>query len=472
MLTKIEDVCTDPQYGYTTKASQYGDLKLLRTTDITSGKINWEKVPYCTKNPDDIEKYKLNDGDIVISRAGSVGFSYLIQKPETAIFASYLIRFKPLINKRYFRYFLNSPFYWNSISEKKLGIAVPNVNANRLKSIIIPLPPINEQNRIVEKIEELFSELDKATEDLQKTKEQLKIYRQSVLKAAFEGKLTEEWRKKNPYKENHIDEMNKAILNFNFYKKGQNVPRSLPTFDIRDLPQLPDNWIWVEAHKICSSVRDGTHDTPKYIEKGIPLITSKNLKNGKLNFNNVKYISNKDHEKIIKRSIVEDDDILFGMIGTVGNPVIVSCKTKFSIKNVGLFKKSYDFLIPKYLKYWLESYKLFRILQEKDFVKGTTQKFISLGYLRLLPIPLASLQEQEQIINEIESRLSVCDKLEESILQSLVKINYLRQSVLKKAFEGKLVSQNPEDEPAEKLLERIKQEKDKFELNKKKRKLR
>jgi len=197
VLTKIEGVCINPQYGYTTKASKYGDLKLLRTTDITSGKIDWEKVPYCTKNPDDIEKYILNDGDIVISRAGSVGFSYLIQNPEKAIFASYLIRFKPLIKKRYFKYFLNSPFYWNSISEKKLGIAVPNVNANKLKSIIIPLPPFNEQNRIVEKIEELFSDLDKATDDLKKTQEQLKIYRQSVLKAAFEGKLTEKWREQN-----------------------------------------------------------------------------------------------------------------------------------------------------------------------------------------------------------------------------------------------------------------------------------
>jgi len=130
ILTKIEDICTNPQYGYTTKASQSGNLRLLRTTDITSGRINWNKVPYCTKNPDDTGKYLLKDEDIVISRAGSVGVSYLIKDPEKAIFASYLIRFKPLINKRYFKFFLDSPFYWNSISEKKLGIAVPNVNAN------------------------------------------------------------------------------------------------------------------------------------------------------------------------------------------------------------------------------------------------------------------------------------------------------------------------------------------------------
>jgi len=153
ILTKIEDICTDPQYGYTTKASNNGNLKLLRTTDITSGKINWDQVPFCTKNPDDINKYLLQDGDIVISRAGSVGVSYLIKKPVKAIFASYLIRFNPLTNRRYFKYYLESPYYWNSISRKTLGIAIPNVNATKLKSINFPLAPLNEQNRIVEKIE-------------------------------------------------------------------------------------------------------------------------------------------------------------------------------------------------------------------------------------------------------------------------------------------------------------------------------
>jgi len=472
ILTKIEDICTNPQYGYTTKASQSGNLRLLRTTDITSGRINWNKVPYCTKNPDDTGKYLLKDEDIVISRAGSVGVSYLIKDPEKAIFASYLIRFKPLINKSYFKYFLDSPFYWNSISEKKLGIAVPNVNANKLKSIILPLSPLEEQNRIVEKIEELFSDLDKATEDLKKTQEQLKIYRQSVLKAAFEGKLTEKWRRNNPYEKNYLEKIHRSIKNFNFIKTGQDVPRRLPPLDFLYLPSLPDNWLWVEAHKICTSVRDGTHDTPKYIENGNPLITSKNLKNGKIDFNNVQFISKKDHKEISKRSFVENDDILFGMIGTIGNPVIVKCKKEFSIKNVGLFKKNYDYIIPKYLRYWLESSKLFKILKEKDFIKGTTQKFISLGNLRILPIPLSSLEEQYEIVNEIESRLSVCDKLEETVKQSLEQIDYLRQSILKKAFEGKLVSQDPNDEPAEKLLERIKQEKEKFESNNKKRKKR
>jgi type I restriction enzyme S subunit len=139
--TTLGEICLNPQYGWTTSAKNDGCLHLLRTTDITSGNIDWDSVPFCKKEPVDKEKYLLIDNDIVISRAGSVGYSHLIKNPKGAVFASYLIRFKPLIDEKYTSYFLKSPSYWNSISEKSLGIAVPNVNATKLKQISIPLPP-------------------------------------------------------------------------------------------------------------------------------------------------------------------------------------------------------------------------------------------------------------------------------------------------------------------------------------------
>lgn len=197
ICTTIGDVCEAPQYGYTTKASSMGDLRLLRTTDITKGEIDWSTVPYCSENPSDAEKYLLEDGDVVISRAGSVGVSYLVTNPKKSVFASYLIRFRPKINKRFFKYFLDSPFYWENITESKLGIAVPNVNASKLKSIPFPLPPVKDQESIVAKIEELFSELDNGIAALKTAREQLKVYRQAILKHAFEGKLTAQWREEN-----------------------------------------------------------------------------------------------------------------------------------------------------------------------------------------------------------------------------------------------------------------------------------
>jgi len=200
-MVKLGEVCTNPQYGYTTSASVDGDLKFVRTTDITSGNINWETVPFCKENPKDYKKYLLEDGDILISRAGSVGYSFLLEKPLKSVFASYLIRFKPIkeiVYIKYFYLFLKSPKYWNEISEKSLGIAVPNVNASKLKEIQIPLPPLATQEKIVAKIESLFADIDTGLEKLKKAQQQLKIYRQAVLKAAFSGKLTpnnnDEWK--------------------------------------------------------------------------------------------------------------------------------------------------------------------------------------------------------------------------------------------------------------------------------------
>jgi type I restriction enzyme S subunit len=164
----IGEVCHNPQYGWTTKASEAGSLRIVRTTDITSGVINWDNVPFCEKEPENKEKYLLKDGDIVISRAGSVGYSLLIKSPQHSVFASYLIRFMPIINENFVAYFLKSPYYWNSISETKIGIAVSNVNATKLKKISVPIPPQSEQHRIVAKIEEFFTKLDAGVDALKR----------------------------------------------------------------------------------------------------------------------------------------------------------------------------------------------------------------------------------------------------------------------------------------------------------------
>lgn len=325
--------------------------------------------------------------------------------------------------------------------------------------------PAPEQRAIVAKIEELFSELDSGIDSLKKARKQLEVYKQAVLKAAFEGKLTKEWRKENNYSIKYLEKIKEDINEFNLNKKGQDIPRRLPTVSFDELPEIPFGWLWVEAHKVCQSVRDGTHDTPKYEKTGIPLVTSKNLKDGDIDLENVSYISISDHREISKRSKVEEKDILFGMIGTIGSPVIVKEDNIFSIKNVGLFKKNEKLIKSRYLYYYLSSWFSKKIMSDKELIRGTTQKFISLGGLRMLPTPLPLIDEQEEIIKEIESRLSVCENIEANIEEVFEKAEALRHSILKKAFEGKLLSkeeleackQEDDWEPAEKLLKRIKE---------------
>ena len=119
---KLGDLCDPSQYGHTAKAGKSGNIHFLRTTDITSGPIDWNSVPFCDVDQGTLEKYLLRDGDVVISRAGSVGFSCMIRQQKPSVFASYLIRFRPNINADYFKYFLLTPTYWNAIGEQSLGI--------------------------------------------------------------------------------------------------------------------------------------------------------------------------------------------------------------------------------------------------------------------------------------------------------------------------------------------------------------
>lgn len=150
-LTTIGESCYKPQYGWTTKSSVDEGLSYLRTTDISGGSVDWRRVPVCTSIPDNINKYLLRDGDIVVCRAGSVGVSLLIESPPEAIFASYLIRLRTneTMMPEYLSYYLKSPMYWASIADNSSGIAIPNVNASKLAGIHIPVAPRAEQEQVV-----------------------------------------------------------------------------------------------------------------------------------------------------------------------------------------------------------------------------------------------------------------------------------------------------------------------------------
>jgi type I restriction enzyme S subunit len=236
-----------------------------------------------------------------------------------------------------------------------------------------------------------------------------------------------------------------------------------------DLYELPKGWVWVISSEVCASVRDGTHDTPKYVEQGVPLITSKNLTESGLDFSTAKNISWEDHQNISIRSAVEKGDILFAMIGTIGNPVVVRTDKIFSIKNIGLFKKDEFVINSDYLKYWLSCIVFTKIIENKGLLKGTTQKFIPLGYLRIIDIPLPPLPEQYRIVAKIEELLTELDAGVELLKKLKAKLKRYRQAVLKAAVEGSLTQEwrtanQDKLEPASILLERIlKQRREKWE---------
>lgn len=185
--------------------------------------------------------------------------------------------------------------------------------------------------------------------------------------------------------------------------------KPLPPITDDEIPfPIPSNWKWVRLGD-CFDVRDGTHDTPKYVGKGYPLITSKDFDNGQIRFDKCNYISENDHIKIQQRSKVDIGDILYSMIGgNIGNMVIVTTEKEFSIKNVALFKyynrnltsNNYLYYI---LKYVTETFK--------NKATGGAQPFISLSFIRNFPIPLPPLAKQHRIVAKVNELMQYCEKL-------------------------------------------------------------
>lgn len=356
---------------------------------------------------------------------------------------------------------------------KYLSIKLPDKRYSRhfqfLKKSKIPLPPLNEQNRIVEKIEELFSKLDKAKEELQKVREQLKIYRQSVLKAAFEGKLTEEWRKNHNNDFHELKDLFSKIAKEVFANNGKKSNmRKNNNFgeDTKYFSPIPKKWTWVKIRNISYDIQYGYTKSASKNPTGCKFLRITDIQNNEVAWEEVPYCNINHKDK--KKYLLEEGDILFARTGaTVGKSYLIKRGSPESIFASYLIRLKLSLFVNKlYVYYFFKSPLYWK--QIKAGQVGTGQPNFNGTKLGNLLIPVCIIKEQEQIVQKIESRLSVCDKIEESVESGLIKIEHLRQSILKKAFEGKLVPQDPDDLPAEELLKQIKIEKEKIQNNSKK----
>jgi type I restriction enzyme, S subunit len=442
---KLKDISESIQYGFTESSSKEKvGPKFLRITDIQENRVIWNDVPYCKIDKATKKKYLLRDGDLVFARTGAtVGKSFLIKGeiPE-AVFASYLIRVRvnQEINEKYLSNFFHSTIYWSQITDGQVGIGQPNVNGTKLGLLDLPLPPKEVQRQIVSKIEELFSELDKGIEEIKIAQEQLKVYRQAVLKWAFEGKLTEEWRSQqvNLISSKELKERVRGEQQEQFIisrKKLKPVPE-LNAEELEELVKLPDGWIWCRLGELVWSVKDGPHYSPKYQKEGIPFISGGNIRPDGINFSKAKFISKELHKELSIRCKPELNDVLYTKGGTTGIARVNTYDIEFNVWVHVAVLKPVKSILPFYLQHVLNSNHCYK--QSQKYTHGVGNQDLGLTRMVLITLPVCSFEEQQQIVQEIESRLSVCDKIEETITNSLKQAEALRQSILKKAFEGKL----------------------------------
>lgn len=342
-----------------------------------------------------------DDGDILIVCDGSR--SGLVGRAVKGYVGSTLAKISAdCLSDQYLFHFVQGKYAL--LNTKKKGTGTPHLNQELLKQQKLIVPSYSEQERIVARIEELFSQLDAGVETLKKTKAQLAVYRQAVLKEAFEGRLTQAFREENGLPDWKTISITQAIV------QRKNALKAGP--------------FGSALKKEC------------YVPSGYKVYGQEQVIANNENIGNY-YIDEEKYQELISCAIAPHD-ILISLVGTVGKVLVLSDNCLPGIINPRLIKVTLDekIMMPYFFKYYFESAYLKSLYKKK--AHGATMDVLNMGMIKELPFPLCDIQEQGQVIKEIESRLSVCDSIEQTVGLALQQAEAMRQSILKDAFEGRL----------------------------------
>jgi len=494
--TELENIAADTDYPIgdgdhgQIKPSDYKTegIPYIRVGDIGWGSFTKDKMVYISKSTHlNNQKSKLVPGDILIAKTGAtIGKCCIVpneiaEANTTSSVGKVTINKKMTFPKWILYYFLTRELYdylW-SISERT---AQPGFNNRDLKKFIIPLAPIKEQERILKKLDKLLTQVDESKRRLEKIPVVIKRFRQSVLNAAVTGELTKDWREKNFDTENgeqlyekiqnHIDEWYQKESQIAL-KQGKRKPknqRSNPKarYIVEELSGIPSNWKYSRLEDLCYLVSDGTHKTPIYLSEGKKFLSVKNVRPFRIFDTDIKYISNEEYDFINARCNPEKGDILYTKVGaTYGYAAKVNLDYPFSIfVSLALIKPVKEFFTSDYCELVMNSELVFQ--QARSRISGIGTPDLHLIEIRDFRIPLPPQKEQAEIVKRVESLFKKSDEIEERYKKAKAYIDKLTQSILAKAFRGELVPQDPNDEPAEKLLERVRDEKEKLGSTKRK----
>lgn len=414
--------------------------------------------------------FEVKSNDIIVSCAGTIGETYILpNNSEKGIINQALMKIslKDSIEKsyylQYFDYFLKE-----ESKEKSKGTAMKNIPPFKVfKEFPFPLPPLNEQKRIVEKLDFLFEKTKKAKEIIEEIKVDIENRKISILDRAFKGVLTSKWRNEN--KVSDVKELLKSINDekikkweedcIQAEKDGNKKPKKPNIKEVEDMIvpveeqpyKLPNSWVWVYNKSLTEIIGDGLHGTPNYDSNGeYYFINGSNLKNLKIEINDeTKKINRIEYEKYKKK--LGNSTILLSINGTLGNIALYKDEKIVLGKSAAYLNYSVTEIIP-FIIFLLKT-PYFKLFCEENYT-GSTIKNIPLSALRNFLIPLPPLEEQQEIVRILDEVLENENKVKE-LLELEERIDILEKSILNKAFKGELGTQNSSDESAIELLKEI-----------------
>lgn len=491
----------DGPFGSNLKSDDFTSegIPVFKIQNIKAGYFLDKNIQYVTTEKAlELERHSFKEGDIIITKLGEpLGLACKVPiKYPNGIIVADLIRLRPsrIVNVDYLVSIINSKIVQDQFKEITNGTTRSRVNLTLVRNIQIPLAPIEEQERINTTLETIYYELENSKNKLRDAQKKLKIYQEVLLKNAFEGKLTEQWRNHNQpddsslilktidqdrenYFKREIEVWNASVKHWESNKKLGRKPqkpqkqKKLDEFsdlELLEYPLLPPEWKWTKIDKLIEfsqhSIKAGPFGSALkkevYVEKGYKVYGQEQAIANNAYIGDY-YITKEKYEELLSCS-VKPFDILISLVGTVGKVLILPEDAEKGIINPRLLKVSLN------KKYYMP--KIFQLFFESSFLKslysihthGATMDVLNLGIVQSLPFPLMSIKEQDQIVKELEFQFSKISDLDKIVSSGLAKLEMLRQTILKKAFDGKLVSQNTNDEPISNILEQIKIEKENY----------
>jgi len=428
-------------------------INLIEICDIKTGKkdvnegnpIGAYNFFTCAAEPLKSHTYSFEGESILLPGNGAnVGLALYYNGKFEAYQRTYILSNFQVYCKFIF-YYLKA-FWKTSLEDKQYGSATNYIRLGNITDFNIPIPPLNEQRRIVEKLEKLLAKVDTCKQRLDKIPNILKRFRQSVLAAACSGRLTADWRENNPDVESASELLGKSVQEILF--------------------ELPQNWYLVSVADVIKNLKYGTSKKCSYDSQGIPVLRIPNVSNGTIDHSDLKYaeFSEKEYEEL---KLIQGDILIIrsnGSVSLVGKSAIIG-KAEIDFAYAGYLirlRPNCQLIDPTYLNMVLSSYEV-RLQIEIPARSTSGVNNINSQEVKQLKIPVPPLAEQQEIINRVQTLFKLADQIEQRYQKAKNHIDQLTQSILAKAFRGELVPQDPNDEPASVLLERIRAERTKRE---------